>query len=255
MATMISWMGIGRRLDEVRRRKKIQQKKLAADVGMKPQALNKILKEHVKDPGFETVARLAVAMGVTLDELVHEERASLAGDDDQLVRLSLEQMKRKMLFDAEEAEREGKTMFAQLYRSMADRLRPDEWKVYSNANESAFGRTTSSSIDVIRDEPAGYGRLLDTLEMVREPDRSEIIRHALWAASRIPPAAPTQKTLTAPEPYTSVHNSSADEPSEPVDPLSGVGESEEKSDAPYPTEAAREGQADERETKKVRKRR
>lgn len=72
-----SVVAIGERLDEFRRRAGWSQADLARKLDMLPQSLNKILKGHVRDPGFETVARIATVIGVSLDELMRSEAEEL----------------------------------------------------------------------------------------------------------------------------------------------------------------------------------
>jgi transcriptional regulator with XRE-family HTH domain len=60
---------IGLTLDGIRRQKRIRAIDIARHAGMTPQALNKVLKGWVKSPSFETVARIAKAMNVSLDSL------------------------------------------------------------------------------------------------------------------------------------------------------------------------------------------
>jgi SOS-response transcriptional repressor LexA len=67
-------MAIGERLDVIRRQRGMSQKQLADKLGMKPQALNKILLGKVQDPGFDTVARIADVLGVKLDDVLRLER-------------------------------------------------------------------------------------------------------------------------------------------------------------------------------------
>jgi phage repressor protein C with HTH and peptisase S24 domain len=67
-------VSIGERLDEVRRAKGISQKELAADLGMKPQTLNKILKGRVRSPGFVVIASIVARLEADIDDLIRRDQ-------------------------------------------------------------------------------------------------------------------------------------------------------------------------------------
>lgn len=70
---------LGRRIRESREEQRWSQRKLGAEVNLRPERLSRLESGVLSHPRLEEVARLARALGKRLDELVYGAETALSG--------------------------------------------------------------------------------------------------------------------------------------------------------------------------------